>query len=136
VSRADQAQIDRHGPSAAERQHLALLQHAQQCGLRRRRQVADLVEHERATMGGPDQPQPILRRTGERALAVAEQLGLQQRARQCPTVERNEGAVTAGVSMHVARGELLARAALAEDHDRHARARNLPQPREAVLELR
>ena len=45
----DDARRDRDGPVAADAHHLPLFEHAQQLGLRRQRQLADLVEEQRAS---------------------------------------------------------------------------------------
>ena len=48
------------GLGRADRDHLALLQHAQQLHLRRRRRLADLVEEERAVAGRGEETALIL----------------------------------------------------------------------------
>ena len=63
----------------ADGQDLALLQDAQQLDLHGRRHVADLVEEERAAVGDLEQPLLVGQRAGEGALAMAEQLALEQR---------------------------------------------------------
>ncbi len=65
--------------AAAQPLHLALLEDAQQLRLRHERQVADLVEEQRAAVGQLDPPEPPLVRAGEGSLLVAEDLGLEQR---------------------------------------------------------
>ena len=51
---ADDAHVDRNFLAAADALDDALLQEAQQLGLQRMRQVADLVEHQRAAVGRLD----------------------------------------------------------------------------------
>ena len=75
--------VDADRRRAAEALDLALLQHAQQLDLRRRADVADLVEEERAALGQLEPPLLERLRAGERALLVAEQLGFDQ-ARAAP----------------------------------------------------
>ena len=58
VGRADQPEVDLDHPLAADRPVLALLQHAQQLGLQKRRHLADLVEHQRAAAGQLQQTRP------------------------------------------------------------------------------
>ena len=58
--------------------HLALLQHAQQLGLRARRQLGHLVEEQRAAVGVLEQPGARADGAGEGAARVTEQLGLDQ----------------------------------------------------------
>ena len=68
----------------ADAADLALLQHAQQLRLQRERQLADLVEKQRAAVGFLEQPGLVAHRIGERAAHVTEQLGLEQRAPESP----------------------------------------------------
>ena len=63
---------------AAEPLELVLLQHAQDLGLRVRAHVADLVEEQRAAVGLLEAADALLVGAGERALLVAEELGLEQ----------------------------------------------------------
>jgi hypothetical protein len=53
---------------------LALLQHAQQLGLRRRAHLADLVQEQHATRGHLDQTRLGRKRAGKRTPLVSEQL--------------------------------------------------------------
>ena len=69
------------GLRRADGNHFAMLQHAQQLHLRRRRRLADLVEEERALRRGGEETDLVLDRAGERALHVAEQLALEQALR-------------------------------------------------------
>ena len=66
---------------AADRRHLALLQHAQQLGLQGEGHVADLVEEQRAAVGLAKLPGAVGDGAGEGAALVAEQLALEQRRR-------------------------------------------------------
>ena len=97
VGRGDHAEIDLDGARAADRHDLALLQHAEQCGLRARRQVADLVEEQRAAVRRADQAGVVGLRAAERALLVAEQLALDEVLGQRAAVDRHERAVAAGL---------------------------------------
>ena len=80
------------------RAHLAdalvapLLQHAQQLALQLQRQLADLVEEQRAAVGGLEAPHAIARRARKRAAHVAEQLALRQLARDGGAVQLDERA--------------------------------------------
>ena len=56
------------GSRPPTRPDLALLQHAQELGLEVERQVADLVEEERAAVGQLEQAGPVARGAGEGAL--------------------------------------------------------------------
>ena len=81
MGRGHHAHVDAHRLGGADRQHLALLQRAQQLGLQLGRQVADLVEEQRAAIGGAEQPRLRLVGAGERALDVSEELALDQLSR-------------------------------------------------------
>ena len=59
--------VDALGPRAAEAFELALLQHAQQLGLHFHRDVADLVEEQRAAVRQLESARPARRRARERA---------------------------------------------------------------------
>src|SRR5262249_33489765 len=69
---------------------LARLQEAQQLHLDVLVQLADLVEEQRAAVGHLEQPLVIAVGPGEGALAVAEQLALDEVLRQRPAVDRHE----------------------------------------------
>ena len=51
----DDAHVGRHRLGAADRANLVLLQHAQQLHLQAHRHVADLIEQQRAAVGGLEQ---------------------------------------------------------------------------------
>ena len=66
VGRRDDADVDLDRLAAADALELALLQHAQQLDLHLQRQVADLVEEQRAAVGQLEAPEPARHRAGER----------------------------------------------------------------------
>ena len=103
-----------------------LLDHAQQLDLHVQRQVGDLVEEQRAALGGLEQARLVGDGAGEAALLVAEELALHQLGRNRAAVDRHERPVAPrpGLVDH-ARDELLARAGLAGDVDRRLAARDL-----------
>ena len=78
MRRAEDAHVDRLFGHRADRAHRALLDRAQQLRLHRQRQVADLVEEQRAAVGGLKEALAIVVGTGERALSIAEEFGLEQ----------------------------------------------------------
>ena len=80
--------LDRRRPADAVEG--ALLQHAQELGLRRRRELADLVQEDRAAVGELELPEPARRGAREGALLVAEELALEQRVRNRRAVDRDE----------------------------------------------
>ena len=117
--------------AAAERHDLAGLEHAQELGLQRDRQVADLVEEQRAAVRRGERALAIAGGAGERALDVAEQVALDQRLGRRAAVEHDERAVLARRRVvDAARHQLLAGAALAEEQHRRVRlARRARAPR-------
>jgi hypothetical protein len=109
---------------AADALVAAVGEHAQQLGLQRRVDVADLVEEERARAGGLDAAGAPPGGAGEGAALVAEQLGLDQRRRQRGEVDRDERRRRARrVVVDRARHQLLAGAGLAGDEHRRVRSR-------------
>jgi hypothetical protein len=104
----------RMGRRAADALELLLLQHAQQLHLRVERQLAHLVEEERAAVRQLEAADALLQRAGERALLVAEQLALDDARGMAPQFTCTSGRSCARLPSWMARGdELLARARLA-----------------------
>ena len=100
-------------------------EHAQQLGLQRRVHLADLVEEERAAVGGLEAADARARGAGEGALLVAEELALEQVLGDRGAVDDDEGLVARGAEIvDRARDELLAGAALAGDQHGRARRRD------------
>ena len=95
VRRGQDADVERLRLVAADRQHLAVLQHAQQLDLHRQRDVGQLVEEDGAAVGQLEQAGPRLGRAGEGALDVAEQLALDQVRVEGGEVDRQERPVAA-----------------------------------------
>ena len=101
---------------AADALQLAVLQDAQQLGLRRFVQVADLVEKDRAAVGQLELAAAHRRRAGERPLFVAEQLALDELGRNGRAVDLHERARRhRALAMDVRRQQLLAGARLARE---------------------
>jgi len=92
VGGRDHAQVDLHWSGRADTLDLALLEDAQQLRLCRKRELADLVEKQRAASGKLDLAWLGAGRTGEGAALVAEQLALDELARQRCAVDRDKGA--------------------------------------------
>ena len=98
---------------------LTLLQDAQQLGLHFRRDVADLVQEQRAAVRELETAGAACRRARERALLVSEQLALEQARRQRRGAHPDERAVAPRAEVvDRARDQLLAGARLAEEQDR------------------
>src|SRR5690606_24117787 len=116
----DDADVDGDGAVAADAGDPALLERAEHLRLRVEAHVPDLVEEERPAVGLLELPDPLLRGAGEAPLLVAEQLGLDELARDGGAVDLDDGAGAAGaLVVDPAGDELLARAGLAGDE--HAR---------------
>ena len=95
VGRGDHAHVDAVHAIAADALDLALLQRAQQLRLQLQRQLADLVEEQRAAVGDLELAGPIALRAGERARHVPEQLALGDADRQRGAVDVDERLVGA-----------------------------------------
>src|SRR2546423_1853450 len=76
----------------ASARQLSELEHAQQLRLQLERQLADLVEEQRAAARALERAGAPAIGAGERALLVAEELALDQRRRQRCAVDREERA--------------------------------------------
>src|SRR5690606_29970349 len=102
-----------------------LLKDAQQMDLHARRDLAQLVEEERAPIREFEAPELAADRPGERALLMSEELALQQGLGDGGAVDGDEGSIAPrrqGVQQ--ARDDLLARPALAvQVHGRGGRGR-------------
>ena len=115
----DDAHIGLDGNAAADGGELALLQHAQQPGLGIQWHVADLVQEQRSGGGLLEAPHAAGHRSGEGALLMAEELALDQLARDRRHVHGDEGSAPAlAIVMQGAGRQLLAGARFAEDHHR------------------
>src|SRR5690606_42005810 len=71
--------------------YVFLLQEAQQVRLQLQRQIADFIQKQRSPVGRLDASDLALVGAGERALLMAEQLGLDQVLGNRAAVEGNEG---------------------------------------------
>ena len=76
----------------------ALLQEAQQLGLQRERHVADLVEEQRAAVGGLELARGLLGGAGEGARLVAEQLAFEQLLGNGRAVDGDERLLARGLA--------------------------------------
>src|SRR3546814_9821877 len=93
MSRTHDTDVDRDRLAAADTFDHPFLDKAQQLDLKRQRYVAHLVEEQRTALGKLDLAFGRLYRSGERALFIAEQLGLQQIFRNRGAVDRNKGRI-------------------------------------------
>src|SRR6185436_11579341 len=136
VGGGDHAEVDLERLGAADAPHLLALEHAQELGLHRERQLADLVEEHRAAVRALERAGVRVGGAGERAALVAEQLALDQVRRDRAAVEHDERALLARrVVVQRLGDQLLARAGLAGDQHRGVGARELLEPREQLAHL-
>ena len=136
VGGGDHADVGVHHARAAEAHELALLEHAQQLGLHRRRHLADLVEEQHAAGGLLDAARLGRDGAGERAALVAEELRFEQLVGQRRAVDGDERAVAAprGV-VDEPRDDFLAGARLAGEQHRRLGLRHARGLRQHVLPL-
>ena len=91
VGRRDQPEVDADRPPCADRVDLAVLERAEQLDLHLGRQLADLVEEERAAVGLAEFPGMLVGGAGEGALLVAEEDALDEVVGDGAAVDRDEG---------------------------------------------
>src|SRR5262245_10660159 len=107
-----------HQRGATDSANLTLLKHPQELDLERCRELRDLVEEQGPAMRGLHETSLGPYRSGERALLVSEELGLEEVLGQRGTVHRDERLACApAVGVDGPGDELLAGAGLAEDED-------------------
>src|SRR5262249_5635051 len=127
VRGGDQTDVDVDRPCPTETLELVLLQHAEELRLQLERDLAHLVEEERATVSELEPSDPLGDRAGERPPLVAEQLALEQARRDGGAVDLDEGPVAAPARIVDGAGDqFLSRAGLAqEEHGRVGRRHDL-----------
>ena len=114
-----------------------LLQQPEQLGLDFERQLADLIQKERAAVRQRDLAQGVPHRAGKRAFDMAEEFALQQLAREAGAIDGDEGVVLLrAVGVDGAGQHGLAGAALAEQEDRRRCRRRLGGQLEHLLHRR
>ena len=134
VGGADQAHVDRGRPVGAHADHLAVLQHGEQLGLQRQREVTDLVEEQTAARGDLKAAGPVAARIGEGPLDVAEEFAFEQVFAERAHVDADEHLCGAqGAAVDLAGDQLLARAVLAQDQDVGVGGRDLLDGAEHLL---
>ncbi len=90
VGGGDHPHVDTMLAVRADPLQLPALQHAQQLGLHRQWQLADLVEEQAAAVGQLELATALVHRAGEGATHVAEQLAFHQRIGQRSAVEADQ----------------------------------------------
>ena len=137
IRRRDDADADADRLLAADALELAVLQDAQQLGLRRLVQVADLVEEDRAAVGQLEAAAPQRRRARERALLVTEELALDQLGGDRRAVDLDERTRRErAFAVHVRGEQLLAGAGLAGKQHADVRSRDLRRLLDRLAEQR
>ena len=119
VGSGNQEDIDL-GSDAANGAHRPVVKQAQKHGLQRDGHVADLVKEQRAAVSLLDESDcATAPRAGERAVSVAEELGLYQAFGKRGAIDGDEGAGPPAGGMGVAGEFFLASTGFAADEDRH-----------------
>src|SRR5207249_8448713 len=95
VRRGDDPHVDLHRLAAAHALELALLEHTQELHLRLRGQLPDLVQEDRPAVRELEAAGPAFRGAGEGALLVAEELALDEPARQGRAVHLDQRSLPA-----------------------------------------
>ena len=103
VGGRDDADVDARRARLADRHDLPLLEESQQLRLHVERQIADLVEKDRAADGGADHAGLVGHRAGEAAAPVAEQLAVGELAGRAGAVVGQEHRGAAGEPAWIAR---------------------------------
>src|SRR5258705_4714809 len=129
VRSGDQEDIDL-GSDAPNGAHGPVVKQTQKHGLQRDGHVADLVKEQRAAVSLLDESNcAAAPRAGERAVSIAEELGLDQAFGKGGAIDGDEGADPPAGSMGVAGELFLAGTSLTADKDRHlSRGRGLDLP--------
>ncbi len=123
----DDAHVDRPRAIGAEPANGVILEHTEEADLECRGHVANLVEEERAAVRLLEHAAAGPVGTREGALVVAEELRLEERARDGAAVDRDERAgAPRRAAMDREGDELLAGARLARDEHRGVGGRDLP----------
>ena len=131
------ADVELDRPRLADPLDLAFLQRAQQLGLQRQRHRRDFVDEERALVRQLEPADARLHGAGERALDVAEELGLGETLGNRRGVERDEMLIVArAVVVNRPRDQLLAGAGLALDQHRAVHRRDELERREDAAHRR
>src|SRR6185436_17184045 len=137
VRRRHHAHVDVQRRRAADALERLLLERAQDLRLQRQRQIADFIEEQRAAVRELELPRLALRRAGEGALLVAEELGLEQVLGNRRAVDRDKRPVVARAErVEGAREQLLAGAALALEEHRRVGGGGAVQRHRDLLQLR
>ncbi len=118
VGGGEDADVDVDGEVVADTADFLFLEDAEEAALELGGHGPDLVEEEGAAVGVMEEAVLVGDRTGEGALAMAEEFGFEEVFGEGGTVDGDEGGVVAaGIVVEGAGDEFLAGAAFAEDED-------------------
>ncbi len=135
--RRNDADVDRTRAVLADAPQLPFLERPQELDLQGRVEIADLVEEDRPAGSLFEQSPALLLRSGECAPRMAEQLALEDAARNRRDVHGRERARRAArEAMNRSRHGFFSRARLAEDHDGDVLRRESIQPDVGLLHRR
>src|SRR5438067_1426763 len=96
VRRSNESRVDGELAGPAQPPERFRLQHLEELGLQLERELANLIQENRAAIRQLEQPDFALLRVGERALLVTEQLRIEKSRRQAGTIDFDEGSIRAG----------------------------------------
>ena len=137
MRRGDDSDVDLSSARRPQAFELAFLQHAKQFRLQIERQIANFVEKQRPAVGQLESALALRHGPGECAALVTEQLALDQRRRECGTVDRHQSEVPSSAARVQLPGEqLLAGAGLAEQQHRAVARGDLVEPRQRRAQRR
>ena len=91
MSRRDDARVDLDRPVRTDRLHGLRFEHAQQARLHHERELAELVEEQRAAARFEERALALAIRARERAFDVTEQVGIDQLLRDRAAIDDDEG---------------------------------------------
>src|SRR5262249_46551994 len=118
IRRSDEAHVDRSRLQTADTGYLALFDGAKKLGLTRERQLTNLIEEDRSSVGRLQETALRLRCSCESATFVAEQLALEEGLGKRRAVDANEWSTRArGLTVQAPRQDLLTGSCLASDED-------------------
>ena len=119
IGQGNQARCDRDRFGAAQALESALLEHAQELGLRGRRKRRDFIQHDGSRAGHFQPAELALDRAGEGAAFVAEQFRFDEFLRQAGAIDFQEGRIAPRAEfVDQAREMILAGAAFSGDEKR------------------
>ncbi len=118
VSRGQYPYINRYRLNAPNALNFPLLEDSEKCNLSLGREIADLVEENRSSVSRLKTSHALLYRSGEGAFFVSEQLGGNQRRRNCCAIHANKGSGGAVRPLvYGASDQFLSRSGFSQDQD-------------------